>query len=195
MITVENKLGKTSILLNKVRLEENIEKPRIYGNISYIWFYICTANKSYSYVTATGQSAEVDISNIELDGVFSILGESVFYLVQTDYCFLSIKDSSFPTVSKIVSVVARNPTVTIQNSTFFNTSTPSYGSAVYINSYVQSEHPLRNSVLHIINPSFSYSRSDYSGGAVYVTAKNLSAVIHDSSFLRCSAPSSGGAIS
>ena len=154
----------------------------------------------------TGLSAEFNISNTHVDEFYSATPRGgIIDLFQSDDCFLLIKDSSFHNGSNIgsggvVSIVAPNSTITIQNCIIYNISSSNSGGTVYIesrqNAQTQSLNLAKNFfvLLGIINSSFSHSVSWRHGGVVSVAAEKLMAIIRDGLFLRNSALRSGGAL-
>ena len=154
----------------------------------------------------SGQSAEINISNVEMDEFFSgSPGGGVINVIRLDSCYLSIKNSSFRNGNNygaggILCIIAKKAALSIQNSTIHNISSSNSGGAVYIQSnpkdYQQSTNPNRNFFvfLRIISSSFSYSSSGKDGGALMVFAEKLLAIIRNSSFLQCNATVSGGAL-
>ena len=216
MIFVENELGTTNISFDQLKLEENSKNEsstNVFGGAFIVRSALVFMSLKYSFIFNTsntflrviGQSAEINISNIKVDGYYSSnLGGGVVDLFQLDSCSLSIKDSSFRNGNingdgGVVSMLAPNSTLIIQNSIIDNTSSSHYGGAVFILStaidYKQSTKRTKNFfvLIRIINSSFLYSSSGKKGGAVNINAKKLSAIIRDSLFLRCHA-SSGGAL-
>jgi hypothetical protein len=217
MIVVVNQLGTTKILLNQFRMEENShtnpsikEFDGLFRLIS-AWVFIrleygLVYKTSSTFLTVTGNSAEINISNIQVDGFHSVTrGGGVVNLRQIDSCYLSIKDSSFRNGNNngtggVVSIAVPNLVLTIQNSTIQNISSSNSGGAVFIrslqNAYLQSWNRSKHFFvdLRIINSSFSYSASRLSGGAICVLAENLLVTVRDSSFLRNSARYSGGVL-
>ena len=212
IIFVQNKLGTTNITLNELKLEGNSQKKSSI-NVSCPTFYVLSAlvfmtsknvsifKTSTTFLGVTGQSAEINISNIEVDGFYSPTSGGVFNLFQRDSCFLSIKDSSFRNgnsrdIGGVIFMVAPHSTLTIQNSVTYNTSSSDHGGVAFIASRPidnkQSNKHRKKSValLRIFNSSFSYIRSGLRGGAVGVYAEKLSVIIRDSLLLR----SSGGAL-
>ena len=217
MIVVVNKLGTTNISLNQFRLEENSHmNPSIeeYGGLFRLlsaWVFMrleygFVYRTSSTFLTVSGYSAQINISNVQVDGFFSVTpGGGVVNLFQSDSCYLSIKDSSFCNGNNngtggVVSIVTPNLMLTIQNSTIQNISSSKLGGAVYIqsqrNAYLQSPNRSKTFFvdLRVINSSFSYSASRLSGGAIYLLAENLLATVRDCSFLRNSATYYGGAM-
>ena len=214
MIFVENKLGTTNFKLNQLHLEENNQIKKSSKDVFDGVFNICAARISVTlkdgfifqtsarFLSGIGQSAKINISNIEVDGFSSPLpGGGVFNLFQSDSCSLSIKDSSFRNGNNhgkggIIFLTAPNSTLIIQNSTIFNTSSSKEGGAVYIES-APADYKSRTNVyafVSINNSSFSYSTSGIDGAVVYIHAEKLSVIVRDSLFLRCNATSSGGAL-
>ena len=217
MIFVENELGTTNISFHQLKLEENSKNgssTNVFGGAFIVRSALVFMSLKYSFIFKTsttflrviGRSAEIDISNIKVDGYCSpIFGGGVVDLLQRDSCSLSIKDSSFRNgningAGGVVFILAPNSTLIIQNSTINNTSSSGNGGAVCILSiaidYKQSTKRTKIFfvLIRIINSSFSYSLSGRRGGAVYIDAKKLSVIIRDSLFLRCHASSSGGAL-
>ena len=215
MILVENKLGETHVSLNQLILNKNSQTnpsikngvfnfdcARVFLSLDHGYIF----KTSSIFLTATGQSAEINISNVKVDGFYSAIpGGGVVDLFQSDYCSLSIQNSSFQNGNNrgtggIVSIVATNSALTIQNSTIHNISSSSYGGAVYIvtlnkKAGLQSLNPSKSFfVVRIINSSFSYCSSGKIGGAVCVFGRRLLVIIRDSSFLRNSATIRGGAL-
>jgi hypothetical protein len=212
MIVVVNKLGTTNFLLNQFRLEENpstnpsIKEFDSLFRLVSAWVFIrleygFVYKTSSTFLTVTGYSAQINISNIQVDGFYSVTsGGGVVNLFQSDSCYLSIKDSSFRNGNNngtggVVSITAPYSALTIQNSTVQNISNFA-GFAVYIksqrNAYFQSSNHFKIFFVHlrIINSSFSYTK----GGAVGVLAENLLATVSDSSFLRNTAAYCGGVL-
>ena len=217
LIVVVNKLGTTNISLNQFRLEENSHtNPSIeeYGSLFRIlsaWVFMrleygFVYRTSSTFLTVSGYSAQIDISSVQVDGFVSVTpGGGVVNLVQSDSCHLSIKDSTFSNGNNngtggVVSIVTPNLVLTIQNSTIQNISSSKSGGAVYIrsqrNAYSQSLNRSKTFFvdLRVINSSFSYSTSRLSGGAIWLLAENLLTTVRDSSFLRNSATTYGGAL-
>ena len=217
LIVVVNKLGTTNISLNQFRLEENSHtNPSIeeYGGLFRIlsaWVFMrleygFVYRTSSTFLTMSGYSAQIDISSVQVDGFVSVTpGGGVVNLVESDSCYLSIKDSTFSNGNNngtggVVSIVTPNLMLTIQNSTIQNISSSKSGGAVYIrsqrNAYSQSLNRSKTFCvdLRVINSSFSYSTSRLSGGAIYLLAENLLTTVRDSSFLRNSATHYGGAL-
>jgi hypothetical protein len=203
MIVVVNKLGTTNFLLNQFRLEENshtnpsIEEYDGLFRLLSAWVFIrleygFVYKTSSTFLTVTGNSSQINISNIQVDGFYSVTpGGGVVDVIQSDSCYLSIKDSSFRngnnygTGDGVLSIVVPNSMLTIQNSTIQNISNFA-GVTVFIQSlrsaYLQSTNHNKKFFVHlrIINSSFSYTE----GGVVAVFAENLLATVGDSSFLR-----------
>ena len=211
MILVRNELGTTNILLNQLKLKENGQGSST-GVVCYV-FVVRSARvfmslksgsifkTSATFLGLAGQSAEITISNILVDEIFG----GVFTSYQSDSCSFSIQDSSFRNGNNhgaggVVLIAAPNSTLTIQNSTIHNISSSHSGGAVYVRSnrsdYLLSTKRRKSffAVVHISNSSFSYSTSGLEGGAVCTHAEKLLVIIVDSSFLRCNASSSGGAL-
>ena len=213
----DNELGTTNVSVNQLKLEENsqskssidfgdsmffIRSARVFMRLKYGFIL----NASSVLFGAAGQSAEINISNIEVDGFYSrILGGGVFNLLQSDSCTLLIKDSFFRNgfsygSGGVICIFAPKSTLIIENSTCYNTSSSTNGGAVYIHQmpkyYNQSTKCIKNAfaLLRIINSSFSYTKSRQKGGAVWVYSEKLSVIIRDSLFLRCNARSFGGAL-
>ena len=148
MITVKNKLGTTNILLDQLKLEEIgqgsgtdvvgfvflISSARVFMSLKYGFIFKISA----TFLCVISQSAEINISNIEVDGYYSgKLGGGVVDLIQNESCFLSIKDSSFRNGNNhdsggVIYMVAPNSMLTIQNSTTYNISSSDWGGAVTI---------------------------------------------------------------
>ncbi|CAB4002939.1 Hypothetical predicted protein, partial [Paramuricea clavata] len=209
MIVVINKSGNTNFLLNQFRMEENSHtNPSIeeYDGLFYLlsaWVFMrleygFVYKTSSTFITVTGYSAQINISNTQVDGFYSVTrGGGVVNLVQSDSCYLSIKDSFFRngnnngTGAGVFSIFVPNSVLTIQNSIIQNISDS--GGTVYIqsqrNAYLQSSNHSKKFFVHlrIINSSFSYTE----GRVVGVLAENLLAIVSDSSFLRNSAPYCG----
>ena len=210
LFTVKNNLGTTNVLFKQIKLEENSQKSAFdyFGGVFHVrsarvfmsLMYGSIFKTSTIFLFVASRSAEINISNIEVDGFYSpIYGKGVFSLLHRDSCSLSIKDSSFRNGNNygnggVIFLVTRNSTLSIQNTTIYNTSSSSNGGAVYIKSNMGSKTKNTFALLRIINSSFSYSTSELSGGAVCISAQKLSAIIRDSLFLRCNAGSSGGAL-
>ncbi|CAB4002937.1 Hypothetical predicted protein, partial [Paramuricea clavata] len=217
MIAVVNQLGTTNFLLNQFRMEENShtnpsieEYDGLFGLVS-AWVFMrlehgLVYKTSSTFLTVTGNSAEINISNIQVDGFYSVTrGGGIVNVIQSDSCYLSIKDASFRNGNNdgtggVVSIVVPNLVLTIQNSTIQNISSSNSGGAVFIrslqNAYLQSWNRSKHFFvdLRIINSSFSYSASRLSGGAICVLAENLLVIVRDSSFLQNSATFLGGAL-
>ncbi|CAB4027547.1 Hypothetical predicted protein, partial [Paramuricea clavata] len=217
MIVVVNQLGTTNFLSNQFRMEENshtnpsIEEYDGLIRLLSAWVFMkleygFVYKTSSTFLTVSGYSAEINISNIQVDGFYSVTpGGGVVNLFQYDSCYLSIKDSSFRNGNNngtggVVSIGAPNSVLAIENSIIKNISNSVYGGAVYIksqqNTHIQSPNRGKHFLvdLRIINTSFSYSASRKDGGAVWVLAENLLSTVRDSSFLRNSATHSGGAL-
>ena len=218
MISVRNVLGATNVLLKQLRLKENRQINPSIKNCSGLfrfqsaqlvlkleYGYIHKTSGTFLYVMS-GQSAKINISNTEVDEFYSgSPGGGVVNVIRLDSCYLSIKDSSFRNgynydLGGILLIVAKNATLTIQNSTIHNIFSSNTGGAVYIqsnpNNYLQSTNPNKNFVvfLRIINSSFSNSSSGGLASALYVFAQRLSAIIQGSLFLQCNAAGPGGAL-
>ena len=217
MIVIVNERGTTNLLLNQLRMDENnhtnpsikqydgllrLRSFRVFMKLEY--GLIC---KTFStFLTVTGYSAQINISNIEVDGFYSVTpGGGVVNLYQSDSCYLSIQNSSFRKGNNngtggVVSIAAPNSVLTIQNSIVQNVTNSESGGAVYIQSQLNghSQSPNRSKKvfvrLRIVNSTFSCSASSKNGGALYVLAENLLATVRDSLFLRNSATHSGGAM-
>ena len=206
---VRNSLGITNVLINQIKMEENWKKPGFaFGCLFYLrsdrvfmslkYGFIFKPFGTFLYVKS--RLAEVNISNIEVDEFYSsFYNGSVFSLINPNSCSLSIEHSSFRNGNNdgrggVVFMLTPNSTLTIQNSTIYNISSSSFGGAVYIVSNEGSKTKKPFAFLRIINSSFSYSTSGLYGGAVCISARKLSAIIRDSSFLRCNARFSGGAL-
>ena len=215
MIVIVNTWGSTNLLLNQLRMDENnhtnpsikifdgllrLVSARAFMKLEYGLIY-----KTFStFLTVTGYSAQISISNIEVDGFYSVTpGGGVVNLYQSDSCYLSIQNSSFRKGNNngtggVVSIAAPNSVLTIQNSIIQNVTNSKSGGAVYIQSQLngRSQSPNRSKKLfvrlRIVNSSFSYSASRKDGGVLYVLAENLLATVRDSSFIRNSATHSGG---
>ena len=217
MIVVVNKLGTTNFLLNQFRLEENpstnpsIKEFDSLFRLVSAWVFIrleygFVYKTSSTFLTVTGNSSQINISNIQMDGFYSVTrGGGVINVNQSDSCYLSIKDSSFRNGNNngaggVVSIAVPNLVLTIQNSTIQNISSSNSGGAVFIrslqNAYLQSWNRSKHFFvdLRIINSSFSYSASRLSGGAICVLAEDLLVTVRDSSFLQNSARYYGGAL-
>ena len=218
MFSVINVLGATNVLLKQLRLEENrqiypsvknynglfrFKSKQLFLRLEYGFIY--KTSGTFLYVK-NGLSAEINISNVEVDEFYSgSAGGGVVNVMKLDSCYLSIKDSSFRNGNNyhyggILLIAAKNATLTIQNSTIHNIFSSNTGGAVYIQSnpkdYRQSTNPNKNFVvfLRIINSSFSNSSSGDLAGALYVFAQRLSAIIQGSLFLQCNARTSGGTL-
>ena len=218
MVTIINVLGATHVLLKQLRLEKNRQKnPSIKKYIGLFRFKSAQLilKLEYGFIYKTSgtllsvdrvQLAVMNISNIEMDDFYSgSPGGGVVSVTGLDSCYLSIKDSSFRNgynyeYGGIVLIVAKNATVTIQNSNIHNISSSKSCGAVCIQSdpknYPESKNLKRNFFvfLRIINSSFSNSSSGVEGGALCVVAQTLSAIIQGSVFLQCNAASTGGAL-
>jgi hypothetical protein len=217
MIVVVNQLGTTNFLLNQFRMEENshtnpsIEEYDGLFRLLSAWVFMrlehgLVYKTSSTFLTVTGYSAQINISNIQVDGFYSVTrGGGVVNVIQNDSCYLSIKDSSFRNGNNngtggVVSIAVPNLVLTIQNSTIQNISSSNSGGAVFIrslqNAYLQSWNRSKHFFvdLRIIDSSFSYSASRLSGGAICVLAENLLVTVRDSSFLQNSARYYGGAL-
>ena len=207
---VTNGLGTTNVLINQIKLGENLQKPGFpFGGIFYLasdrvfmslkYGFIFKTSGTFLYVTS--RLAEVNISNIEVDEFYSSANYkgSVFSLINPDSCSLSIEDSSFRNGNNhgtggVIFMLTPNSTLTIQNCTIYNISSAQDGGAAFIVPGVESKTKNTSAFLRIINSSFSYSTSGLYGGAVYISARKVSAIIRDSLFLRCNARFSGGAL-
>ena len=219
MFTVGNMFGTTNVSLNQLKLVENsltkaspkpysclfrLDSARLLLRLDYGEF-MDKKFANFEFLTVTGRSAEINISNIEVDAFRSAIYGGVINLNGLDLCYLSIKDSSFRNANNhgdgsILFIDAQKLVLTIQNSTFHNISSSGSGGAVFVQSY---PNDIGNSsdfnegffvLLRIIDSLFSYSSSTFYGGAVCVYAQVLSVIIRDSSFLRCGAAVSGGAL-
>ena len=216
MILVNNELGTTNVLLKQLKLEENGKRSSIvvFGGAFTVRSARVFISLMYGYIFKTpatffgviGQSAEINISNIDVDGFYSpLFGGGVFNLFQSDSCSFSIKHSSFRNgnnygIGGVLFMAAPNSALIIQNCSIYNITSSDKGGTVYIQSvqtdYKQSTKRRKNTFarLHIFSSSFSYSSSGLKGGVVCINAEKLSVVIHDSLFVRCNAGSSGGAL-
>ena len=210
LFTVKNNLGTTNVLFKQIKLEENSQKSAFdhFGSVFHVRSarvfmslkYGSIFKTSTTFLYVASRSAEINISNIEVDGFYSpIYGGGVFWLLHRDSCSLSIKDSSFRNGNNygsggVIFLVTRNSTLTIQNTTIYNASSFKNGGAVFIKSNMGSKTKNSFALLRIINSSFSYSTSGLFGGAVCISAQKLSVIIRDSLFLRCNARFSGGAL-
>ena len=214
MVSVLNALGSTNISINQLRLEENSPlNPRSH-ELHTAFNLVCARvvmsldsahifKMSANFFTSTGGSAEVNISNIVVDGFHSARSAGGFVNLFQDSAFISIKDSSFRNgnnqgVAGVLYVAALHSTLTIQNSTFHNISSRHYGGAVYLvfdnSQYLKLLNRSKSFfVVRIINSSFS-NCSSKRGGAVCVFGEKLLAVMRDNSFLRNSATFDGGAL-
>ena len=217
MFSVINVAGATNVVLEQLRLEEN---RQIYTSIknsnglfrfkSKQLFLILEHGHIYKtsgtllYIDNV-QLALMNISNIEMDEFYSRSPGGVVNVIGLDSCYLSIKDSSFRNgynyeYGGILFIVEKNATVTIQNTTIHNISSSKSCGAVCIQSdpedHPESKNPKRNFFvfLRIINSSFSNCSSRMKGGALFVVAQMLSAIIEDSLFLKCNATGAGGAL-
>lgn len=177
MILLVNKLGTTNVSLSQLKLEENsrrnssidahggilkLDSARVFLSLEHT----CIYKTFVTFLHLTGLSAEINISNTHVDGFYSATpGGGVVDLFQSNYCFLLIKDSSFQNGNNIgsggvVSIVAPNSTLTIQNCTIHNISSSNSGGVVYVesrqNAQSQSSNLAKNFLvlLHIINSSF-----------------------------------------
>jgi hypothetical protein len=200
MIVVVNQLGTTNFLLNQFRMEENshtnpsIEEYDGLFRLLSAWVFMrlehgLVYKTSSTFLTVTGYSAQINISNIQVDGFYSVTrGGGVVNVIQNDSCYLSIKDSSFRNGNNngpggVVSIVVPNSVLIIQNSTiqniigFFTVLIQSQW-----NAYLQSTNHSKSFFVHlrIINSSFSYTE----GGVVGISAESLLATVGDSSFVR-----------
>ena len=218
MFLVNNALGATNVYLKQLRLKENRQtNPSIkYYNGLFLfksaqlilkleYGFIYKTSGTFLYVVR-GPLAKINISNIEMNEFYSgNRGGGVVNVVGLDSCHLSLKDSSFRNginlgIGGILFIVAKNQTVTIQNSTIHNIYSSIEGGAMYIKSdpedYRHSTSPKTDFFLflRVINSSFSNSSSGTHGGALYVFGKTLSVIIQGSSFLQCNATFSGAAL-
>ena len=206
---VRNGLGTTNVLINQIELEENWQKSGFgFGCVFYLRSDRVFMSLKYGFIFKTpgtflyveSRLAEVNISNIEVDEFYSsFYNGGVFSFTNPESCSLSIENSSFRNGNNhgrggVVFMLTPNSTLTIQNSTMYNISSSSIGGAVYILSDEGSKTKHTFALLRIINSSFSYSTSGRYGGAVCISGRKLSAIIRDSSFLRCNARFSGGAL-
>ena len=218
LIVIVNTWGTTSLLLNQLRMDENnhmnpslkeydgllrVLSARVFMKLEYGLIY-----KTFStFLTVTGYSAQINISNIEVDRFYSVTpGGGVVNLYQSDSCYLSIQNSSFRKGNNngtggVVSIAAPNSVLTIQNSIIQNITSSESGGAVYIlqsQLNVRSQSPNRSKKLfvrlRIVNSTFSYCASRKNGGVLYVLADNLVAIVRDSLFLRNSATHAGGVL-
>ena len=193
MFTVGNMFGTTNVSLNQLKLVENsLTKASLkpYSCLFRLGSTLLLLRLDYgvfmhkrfaSFLTVTGRSAEINISNIEVDAFHSAIYGGVVNLNGLDLCYLSIKDSSFRNANNrgdggILFIDAQKLVLTIQNSTFHNISSSGSGGAVFAQSY---PNDFGNSsdfnkgffiLLRIIDSSFSYSSSTIYGGAVCVYA-------------------------
>ena len=205
MILVVNKLGTTNVSLSQFQLEATSQTNQSFKRYDATFRIISTRvilSLEYgnifeipaTFLSIVGQSAEINISNMQVNGFCSSTpGGGVFDVFVVDSCSLWIKDSSFRNGKNngsggIVSINALNSTLTIQNSTIHNVSSSYLGGAVCIISYKKAH-------LRIINASFSNSASNSYGGVVFVRAKELLATVCDNSFLRNSVTISGSILS
>ena len=217
IIAVGNVLGATNVLLKQLRLKENWQtNPNIKKYTGLFRFisaqlvlkleygFIYKTTGTFLYVSS-GQLAEINILNLEMNEFYSGSFGGVVSVAGLYSCYLSIKNSLFRNGNNygfggILFILAKNSTITIQNSTNQNISSSESGGALYIQSnpenYPQSTNLDRNFIvfLRIINSSFSNSSSGKGGGALCVVAPTLSAIIQDSSFQQCNATASGGAL-
>ena len=194
IIFVLNQPGTTNVFLSQFQLEANSHiTPSFKENDGTFCFFSTQVFLSLEYgiifevpatfLSVVAQSAEINISNIQVNGFSSSTpGRGVFYVFVEHSCTLSVKNSSFlngknSSSGGIVYIAASNSTLTIQNSTFYNVSTSHLGGAGYIQS-------IENAHLSITNASFSNIASNSCGGVVFVFAKQLWATICDSLFLR-----------
>ena len=214
MVSVVNPLASTNISMNQLRLEENSPlNPR--SHEYYTAFHLVCArvimslDRAYifklsaNFFTVNGVSAEVNISNIVVDGFRTARSAGGFVSLYQDSAFISIKDSSFRNGNNqgyagVLFVAALHSTLTIQNSIFHNISSRHYGGAVYLlfdnSQYLKLSNRSKSFfVVRIINSSFS-NCSSKRGGAVCVFGEKLLAVIRDNLFLRNSATIDGGAL-
>ena len=214
---VANDLGTTNVLLSQLRLKENIRtNRRMKRNVGVFNFYSARVfmtleygllSKTFtSFLTVTGNSAQINMSNFEVYEFYSATGGGgVVDLFQSDFCSLSIKDSLFHNGNNngsggVVSIVAPNLALSILNCSIHNVSSSTSGGAVYIQSrrtaHVRSLNRSKNFFVHlcITNSSFSSSASKYHGGVIFVSAEKLMAIVRDSSFERNSAIRFGGAL-
>ena len=216
MFSVINLSGGTKVLLKQLRLKENRQTNPSIRNYNGLFVFktaqlvlklecgfIYKTSGTFLYVTS-GQSAKINISDIEVDEFYSgSHGGGVVNVIRLDSCHLSIKDSSFRNgnnydLGGILCIAAKNTTLTIQNSTIHNISSSESGGAVLIRSdpknYPQPTNKNFFVFVRIINSSFSNSSSGRHGGALCVFAQTLSAIIQGSSFLQCNATNTGGAL-
>ena len=159
-----------------------------------------------TFLYLTGQWTQIQISNIDVEGLYSATPTGgVLNFIQSESCFLLIKDSSFRDVNNhgaggVVLISSPNSAVTIQNSIFHNVSSFRSGGAVYVlskrNRYLQTLNRSQKLFvrLRIINSSFSNTTSRHIGGALYVITEKLFAIVRDSLFVRCSATSFPGTV-
>ena len=210
MIIVLNLSGTTKVLLSQLRLEENSPTNSRINNKGGVFsfysarVYISLENgfihKTFAaFLHVGGYSTKINISNMEVDKFYSFTdGGGFFDLIQTDSCFLSIKNSSFRNGNNngtggVVLIIAPNLALTIENSIFQNVSNFGSGGVVV---FIQSPNYSKKFVplLRITNSSFLNCSSRTHGGVVFVFAQKLSAIIRDSIFLGNSAARFGGAL-
>ena len=198
MVEVTNNFGTINVSLNQLRVEENSQtNPSVLDNYFGAFRFVSTrtilslkygfiSKINANFLNMIGISAQIDISNVAVDGFYSVTpGGGGINIMQHDSCSMSIKDSTFRNGNSndtggLVSIIAPNSTLSIQNSIIWNISSFNQGGAVYIQSS-------QNALLRITNVSFSYSASTICGGAVCVTAGTLLMFVHGSEFLRNSA--------
>ena len=195
MILFINTLGTTNVLLSQIQLVANSQTNRsikvydgafrvISTRVFLSFEYGSIFAIGTTFLSIVGHSAEIYISNIDVNGFFSSTpGGGVFDAFLNYSCSLLITHSSFRNGKNsgnggIVSIDAPNSMLIIQNSTIHNVSSLQLGAAVFINS-------TKNAHLRIINSSFLNSSAlDSYSALVFVHAKQLLANVSDSSFLR-----------
>ena len=207
MIQVINELGTTNLLINQLKMEENehinpkikandglfaLVSSRLFIRLEYGFVYETTA----TFLAVAGPLVQVNLSNIEVHGFNSATnGGGVVNVFDTDSCNLSIKNSSFRNGNNygtggVVSIVAPDTWLIIENSIIQNVTSFRSGGAVYVQSQIDARLKSTNrskrfmARLHVRNSSFSYSTSKGKGGVMYILAQNLIMIIRDSFFLR-----------
>ena len=219
MIFVENSEGSTHLNFAHFKMEKNGRISAISG-IPNDLFYIHSAQvimilefgfvyKTYgTFIFVEGRSSNIIVSNTEVDNFYSPdftmpTAGGVIHLNETLSAFLSIKDSSFRNGKDVwhggaVCIVAPTLKLIIQDTAFHNVSSTKYGGAVFMLSTPEvskTSNSAKDFVVHlnIVNSSFTENVS-LRGGAVVMSAKNVTANVVNSMFKQNNAKISGAAL-
>ncbi|XP_028408858.1 uncharacterized protein LOC114531446 [Dendronephthya gigantea] len=200
MIVVGNQGGVTSLVIDRLRMEENsqtnpsivkfnclflIFSAKVFMALENGFIYKTFAN----FIVVKGHSAHIRMTNFDVDGFNSIIRHGgVFDVYVSGACYLFIHDSFFRNgrytgLGGAIRIAALFSMLTIKNSCIQNISNPNFVRVVGLWKMDVLSDATNSVVLHIINSSFSDITSGDSA-AVSVFANKLFATVRRTSFER-----------